>query len=422
MTNTSADRRQLWHPPPRPDWVRLLNEEGDCMDIRGVVPLDVDSLLESARQSTGLSDFGVDDWCEPFRVLVRSLEEEAALNLVGRLKIRSDLLLYLEARLRIEDTYKRHPEIEDEEIHKPLIVVGQGRSGTSFLLNVLAADPGNGAITHWEYIFPCPPPEKASYRTDPRIERAEKLIGQWNRITPTMPTVHEYGATVPAECDQMLGMTFVSPMWFSYFAQVPGYSAFIAGLDPIMRFRYHRRVLKLLQWKNPRRHWVLKSVPHLDYMPELLEVYPDACFIWPHRDPIRALASAVNTVGIAQWAHSDFPLKDTSFDAVLDPQTTSARLERAIDRLESGVVPKAQMFNVLYRDFVAEPMKTVESIYRYHGIPFTAEGRTGIAVYLHENPRESRPPHKVQKGSDDMVARDREIFRHYMEYFGVPEE
>ena len=392
------------------------------MDICGVVPLDADSLLNSAKQSTGLSDFGADDWYEPFKVLIHALEDEAALNLMGRLKARSDLLLYLEARLQIEDTYKRHPEIDDEQITKPLIVVGQGRSGTSFLLNVLSADPGNGAITHWEYMFPCPPPEKATYHSDPRIAKADKLIKQWNRITPNMTELHEYAATVPAECAQMLAITFNSAMWFAFFAQVPSYIAFVSKLDVDTNLRYHQRVLKLLQWKNPRSHWVLKSVPHLDVMPELLKVYPDACFIWPHRDPVRALASAIDTAGTAQWAHSDFPLKDASFDVVLDPRTTAARLELAIDRLEKGVVPKAQMFSILYRDLVNDTMGTIEKIYRFHDITFTDAGRHGIATYLRENPRESRPAHKVQKGSEDMIARDRKTFKRYMDYFGVAEE
>ena len=51
----------------------------------------------------GLSDFGSDDWYEPFRIFVRALEDESELTLIGRLMTRSDILMHLEARLRIED-------------------------------------------------------------------------------------------------------------------------------------------------------------------------------------------------------------------------------------------------------------------------------------------------------------------------------
>ena len=86
---SSVDVRLQWQPPERPEWVQRINDEGRHMDIRAVVPLDQESLLRSAMESTGLSDFGADDWREPFGVFIRALEEEAALNLLGRIRTRS---------------------------------------------------------------------------------------------------------------------------------------------------------------------------------------------------------------------------------------------------------------------------------------------------------------------------------------------
>ena len=113
----SADRRQLWQPPRCPEWVERINAEGDAMDIASVVPLDADSLIASAMRATALGEFGAPDWEEPFRVLTRALDEEAELSLLGRLMTRSDLLVFLQNRLRIEESYRLHPEIEDEQIH-----------------------------------------------------------------------------------------------------------------------------------------------------------------------------------------------------------------------------------------------------------------------------------------------------------------
>jgi hypothetical protein len=307
MTSADADRTLQWQPPRRPEWVRRINEEGECMDIRGVVPLDPDSLVNSARSATGLDEFGVDDWREPFERMVASMDTEAGLNLMGRLRTRSEILHLLEGRLRIEDTYRRHPEINDEVVAAPLIVVGQGRSGTSMLTNVLDAHPDNCAPKHWEMIFPCPPPEAATYLTDPRIERGHKLIDQWNRVTPTITSMHEFAGHVPMECCQLLGLAFRSPTWFDSLGQVPGYQVWLAGQDLRPALEYHRRTLKLLQWRNPRRHWVLKDPIHLDRMPQILQIYPDARFIWTHRDPVRALASTVSLLGTVQWGRTDHP-------------------------------------------------------------------------------------------------------------------
>ena len=417
-----SDRQAFWTPPPRPEWVERVNAEGRCMDLRSVVPLDEASLLRSATMSTGLSDFGIDDWREPFRILVKGMEEEAELNLVGRLRTRSELLQLLEARLQVEDWYRRHPEIDDEQIREPVIIVGQGRSGTSYLQNVLSANPDNGVIMAWEAMFPCPPPEAATYRSDPRIERCHRLIDQWNRVTPTLPSMHEFAGNVPMECCQVLALSFMAPSWFGSLGQTPGYDAYMAGVSPDAALRYHQRVLKLLQWRNPRRRWLLKDPIHLDRLEAILKVYPDARFVWPHRDPVRAMASVVNLIGTIQWGRSDRPFMGGSFEYVLNPEYAAARLDAVIDRLEAGTVPRGQFFNLLYTDLVAKPLETIDAMYRHLGLELSESGRAGMRRYVEENPREARPAHKVDPGNEAVRARERRAFRRYQQYFGIADE
>lgn len=422
IQNSNADHRLQWQAPARPEWVRRINEEGDCMDIGGVVPLDENSLLEAAMRNTGLSDFGADDWREPFRIYIKALEEEAQLNLMGRLRTRSDILILLEARLRIEDTYKRHPEIDEEQIVQPIIIVGQGRSGTSFLQNLLAANPENGTLMHWEMMFPCPPPEAATYRNDPRIAKADQLVDQWNRVTPTMASMHELAGHMPFEDSAMMAINFMAPTWMDCFGQVPSYDAYIFQQDTAAAFRYHQRVLKLLQWKNPRQHWVLKDPMHLDRMAALLKIYPDACFIWPHRDPVRSLASLVSIIGTIQWSRSDHPFNGGSLEYMTDPKLSAGRFNAIIDQLDSGAVPAGQIIHLLYQDLVGDSMSTVEAIYRHFGIALSEAGRRGMAQYLAHNPRTARPAHKFNIGSDEAVARARLAFKRYEERFGIPQE
>jgi Sulfotransferase family len=412
-----------WKPPDRPAWVQRINDEGAAMDIRGIVPLDEESLLRAAMDSTGLSDFGADDyWRDAFSVFVTSLEQDADLNLLGRIRTRSDILQLLEARLRVEDTYKRHPEIDDEQIVQPIIIIGQGRSGTSLLHNVLAADPENGVPRHWEQMFPVPPPETATYFTDPRIERADALLQQFNRVTPTMESMHEWGALVPMEDCVMLGMSFMSPSWMDALGQVASYDAWIFQQDMKPALRYEERVLKLLQWKNPRTRWVLKDPLHLDRLELLLGVWPDACFVWTHRDPVRALASLVSLIGTLQWGRTDHPFRGPSLEYMSNPELTAARFNAAADQLDTGVVPPKQMFNVLFTDLVADPVGTVAQMYAHFGIELTDEGRIALERYMQENPRDNRPPHRFSAGSDQAVARAREAFARYQRRFAVPSE
>lgn len=423
MNDEFAKRKKQWMPAPRPDWVTRINEEGSYMDIRSVVPLDENSLIAAAKANTGLDDFGDDDWHEPFQVLTRAFDEESDLNLVGRLLTRSDLLVYLQARLQIEDTYKRHPEIDDEQIVQPLYIVGQGRSGTTLLHNALSADPENGSTLRWEMMFPCPPPEKATYLTDPRIEKAQGLIGQLNRVVPELSAIHEFAATLPDEGLWLHCIAFRAPGWFPAFGgRVPSYLEYMQTQEAVLAYKYEKRILKLLQWKNPRKRWVMKSPIYLPHIPEIMQVYPDVGFIWPHRDPVKALSSAVNLLGTLMWSRSDRTFTGGEYEMLTNAEAGALMMAAPIQWLESGGLPREKLSNVLFKDLVADPIETIAGIYGFFDIEFSEQSRVAIARYLEEQQKKPRAKHKYDLGSDEQIAMERKVYAEYQEYFSVPNE
>jgi hypothetical protein len=419
---SGLDRRAVWSPPPRPEWVARINAEGAGMDLRHLVPLDADSLLRAAREATGLDDFGDDDWREPFHVLLRALEDEAQLTLMGRLMTRTDLLLFLQARLQVEQAYRDHPEIEDEEIVQPLFIVGQGRTGTTFLQGLLAADPENGTLRVWEVMFPCPPPEAATYETDPRVAIADHLVTQWNRVTPEIEAMHEFAGHVPTENIHLHCLSFRSPGWLNLLGQVPSYVGWTMTQDPAIAYRYEKRVLKLLQWRNPRERWILKSPVCLAQMPAILQVYPDAGFIWTHRDPVRAVASVVSLIGTLYWMRTDSPFVGDSLEMFTNADMAAGMMTLPIGWLEDGTVPRDRVHHVSYRDFVADPVASVEGIYRHFGIALTPHRRAVLQEYADAHARSSRPAHRYEFGSEELVAHERAAFKTYQDYFNVPDE
>ena len=130
----------------------------------------------------------------------------------------------------------------------------------------------------------------------------------------------------------------------------------------------------------------------------------------------------MDIVGTIHWGRSDFPLKDGSFDFISKPEVAAQRLNAPIDLIESGAVPKRRLYSLLYADLVADPLQTVAGLYQYFAIEFTPEGRAAIEKYLAENPRDVRPAHRFYVGNTDLVRREREFFKRYQEYFGVPDE
>jgi hypothetical protein len=329
MSETSPDRRSRWRPRPRPDWVRHLNEEGRVLDSKSVVPLDEESLLRCAIENTGLDDFGDDQWREPFRILLRSIEEEANLNLMGRIYTRSDLLIHLEGRLQITDWYKQHPETDEEQIREPVFVTGLPRSGTTIMQEILGADPGSRTVKMWEAKFPCPPPGPDDSRPDARIAKADAITTMQDRITPEWAAMHKVGGELPVECIEFMYSSFVSDAFSASF-QVPTYSEYVAKADQAYPYWWHKRVLKLLQSRWRPERWLLKGPTHIPFLPTLFEVYPDAKLVLMLRDPVKALASVVDVCGTLFWMRSDDPFSGDSYGHFLsvDPVVQNLRRSR----------------------------------------------------------------------------------------------
>ena len=420
---TTDARRLAWTPAARPDWVTRINQEGRYFDLDSVVPLDEASLLNAAREKTGLSDFGDhSDWYERFQVFIKSLREEADLNLMGRLMTRSDLVNILVARLEIEETYRQHPEIEDEEIVKPVMIVGQFRTGTSLLLNLLSLDQGNGSLRHWECMYPCPPPEKANYFSDPRIAKADHLVEQFNRVNPELIACHEFNALIPTEASHAMILNF-DGAWLVQMGSTPSHAASMQKRDTQPSLLYQKRLLKLLQWKNPNKHWILKSPDALMYMPELLKVYPDMNFIWTHRDPLKAADSITHFLCNYLWVRSDqTKVSGGIAERMLSAEFLSSALNPAIDWLETGVIPKERVCNISFYDLEKSPVAEVEKVYRQFGMVFADETRRIVSQYMADNPRSARPQPKYQPPEVGKASAERQALKRYQDYFNVRSE
>lgn len=409
----------LWTPPPHPEWLAAMNAEGSYLNLSAVVPLDEQSLIDHACRSTGLSDFGDDLWREPFSVYVKSLEKEAQLTLMGRLMARNDIILWLSTRLNVTETLKQHPEILNEKVTAPMVIVGLPRSGTSILFELLAQDPDVGVPLMWEALQPCPPPEAASYRSDPRIEQADKLFTQWSRVAPEFASMHEMRGDIPAECGLLMASTFISDHNASLH-HTHSYSAWLAQADYLPVYEYHKTLLKILQWKNPRKRWLLKAPEHQVHLDTLLQVYPDARIVQTHRDPIKCMASTTSLMGTLYYMRSDQPFNAEMIENIIMGEATARRLEHVINQREAGIVPKANIADSRYQDLMDEPMACIERIYAHFGMSLSEEANSKMLDYLASKPKGKFGKHRYE--IDEERAKDRGLFQRYQEFYGVPDE
>ncbi len=409
----------LWTPPPHPEWLSAMNREGSYFNLPAVVPLDEESLLQHARRATGVDDFGDELWREPFRVLIKSLEEEAQLTLMGRLMARSDIILWLSTRLKVTDTLKKNPQILEEKINAPMVIVGLPRSGTSILFELLSQDPNVGVPLMWEALQPCPPPAAATYTTDARIEQADKLFTQWNRVAPEFASMHEMRGTIPAECGLLMAGTFISDHIASLH-QTHSYSAWCIEADFLPVYEYHKTILQILQWHNPRQRWLLKAPEHQVHLDTLLQVYPDARIVQTHRDPIKCMASSTSLMGTLYYMRSDQPFNAQLFDNIIMGDATAQRLEQVIEQRKKGVVPAANIVDSRYQDLMDDPMACIGTIYSHFGIVLSEIVKARMQGYLADKPKGKFGQHSYEV--DKYKARDRPLFKRYQALYDIPDE
>jgi hypothetical protein len=397
--------------------VRALNASCDPRWIS----LDPDELLAEAQRSTGLSDFGGDGFQQGLRVFLRAALDEAQLHFLGRALTRGDVLNLLENRLLLADWRKRHPEIEAVPIEKPLFIMGLPRTGTSILHELLALDPAHRVPLHWEVRYPCPPPETASFATDPRIERAHREVRLWSEIVPEYDSMHELGGALPVECIFLTQHEFLSEQ-LAGTHQVPSYAAFLAGADQRPAYAFHKRMLQHLSWRCARERWVLKAPSHLTALDALISVYPDARIVWTHRDPLQVMGSVASILFATAWVRSDA----VDGDKVLswfDGATCAGLLDAATKLRDSGIVPAANSVDLLYGDLVRDPVAALRGVYARFELPFTPAHEARIRSYLASKPKDKHGAHRYSfetTGSDR--ERERARFAAYQRRFGVPSE
>jgi len=395
--------------------VRLANAIGTALRRAGLplFRLDPDVLLETAARRTGLADFGDDCFREPLRRLIESLESEARLTPLGRYAARADLLRLLENRLRMRDEMRRHPEMCEAEIRAPLFILGLPRTGTSILHELLAQDPDNRVPMSWEVMYPWPPPESATYDTDPRIEQTDRHLNGIDRLIPSFKSIHPMGARLPQECVALTAHDFATMVYHTTH-NVPSYQRWLEQADLVPVYRSHRRQLQYLQWRCPARRWVLKSPGHLWALDALLQVYPDARIVQTHRDPLEVLASLVSLIRVLRRIATDHvdPLEIGRDWAV----RLAAGLNKTMAVRAGGALRPEQVFDLDFRSFVGNEIASIRRIYSHFGMELSDEAEARMRRFLADNPRDKHGTHRYaleQFGLDPATERTR--FAEYIE-------
>lgn len=350
--------------------------------------MGVEGILSRASALTGgLTDFGEDTgFRERLGVVLQSLTEDEGLTRGGRITIIDHAIRVMANRLRIEDLVKRHPEILDIKIEKPLIIAGLPRSGTTHLVNWLARDERLRSLTLWESeepvpSDPLPPPGQA----DPRALRSAAFWGHFESMLPHMTAMHGMEASSIHEDNELLYMDLNCYSW-EFQTRIPRWIDHYFAHDRTQSYLYEKKVLQVLTWFRGPNRWILKSPQHMENLGPLKAAFPDATLVISHRDPVAVLRSLTTMLGYGDRIRRD----------PTDPQGLAKHWIARIERLLRACIDQRdlwgpdQSIDILFHEYMADQEGTMRRVYDLADLPLTPDAERALLGYLDENPRHAQ--------------------------------
>ena len=375
--------------------------------------ITADALLEEVAAEVGLDDFGHPSYRDGLDVFLDAVQSEAMISAIGAAAVDSQTRQALRNRLRVTDWVKQHPDVAAAPVRAPLFILGQPRTGTTAMSHLLSADPANRSLLMWEAAESVPPPRAETYWDDPRFVAARNAPNMLHALNPEFKAIHYDPPEAAVECAVPLSQHFASISLTTQY-NMPSYDDWILSTDLTHAYAWHKQVLQVLQSEAPGR-WQLKSPVHCYGMDALSATYPDARFIWTHRDPVEVIASVTSLVRSLTSTFTD--ADHTSYIGEHWPWLVGQLIERLMAyRDRAG---EDAFCDLAYRDIVRDPVDAARQVYERFGMELTAEAEAGMREW-HEN----RPQHQFGKHTyslDDFGLRAddiRERFSAYYDRFG----
>jgi len=379
--------------------------------------LSAAGLVDEAIAESGLDDFGGDSFLEGLERLVEALVAEGQLNEVGEQIFGFRLRSALVNRLRVEETYRAHPEISNETVGGPIVILGLPRTGTTATSQLVALDPAVRSLRLWESTNPIPPPETATEDSDPRIAETEAGLQMMYETFPKMKSLHFETATGPTECLDLLTMEFRTAH-YDGMAHVPSYTEWVVDCDMTGAYRYHKRMLELLQWHCPPNLWHLKTPIHMFSLGALADAYPDVKFLWTHRDPTEVLPSVCSLISYTRSWVSD---RDES--ALIGEQQVelwAQALGRAVTYRDQ--VGDERFADISFADVQSDPVSALGRAYEKLGLELSADAERRMGEWRVANPPGAHGAHQVSLSEFGLSAPAvRERFGFYLDRFSLRE-
>ncbi|WP_315760697.1 sulfotransferase [Sphingomonas sp. Y38-1Y] len=349
--------------------------------------LNCDALIGKASAKAGAApDEDRVGWRDRLAILCEDLEAHAGLSDLGRTIAHGQLVSALTARFRAHALWRRHPEIADLPITRPIIIVGQMRSGSTRMQRLLACDPRLTFTRFFESWNPVP----GSGIVDTRRLKGWTGLKLAHLLNPAFGTIHPTASDAP---DEEIGLHSLSIFGSAFEAQwrVPTYTAAIEEGDAVAVYREFRHLLQTLAWLRggaETRPWVLKVPQFTQDLPAILRVFPDARLIRLRRDLGDVVASSASLVCNQMQVQS----RDVDPDWVAREWARKVQLrhDRSEAAFEATTAPRVE---VGYDELSGDWTREMRRVYRMLDMPLPADVLDRMQRYLETSDPSRRKRH-----------------------------
>lgn len=327
--------------------------------------------------------------------LARALHEDAALSFAGRMAAHSDCLRMARQHLAIEQALLDEPAIRDVALPAPIFLVGWMRTGTTFVHRLLARDPETRTMPYWESMYPVLPRGR-----DDRAERLARVLGQLEGISPSYQAIHPMSAHDPEECVALFTNVFRT-LQYEVQYRVPGYVEWLLSEDPRVAYGQYRLQLQLVQHHRPHgARFALKDPTHSVFLDTILALFPDARFVFTHRDPVTTLSSLASLYAYTRAIFSDDVEPRTLGPALLAGHLPTS-LERAL-AIADGL-PPGRVAHVRHADVRRDPVGTMARAYADLELTLGDAARERMHAMVAEEERAPRSVHVHEPSAFGLV-------------------
>ena len=285
------------------------------------------------------------------------------------------------------------PDYKNQPIEKPLFILGNLRSGSTFLHRLLSRDSETfTSLTTWDiYLTPSVTQKKITQffaRIDNKLGgHLHRALHAFDRATLGKIKIHPISFFQPEEDENIhlhIWDGFFVTFLFPFMDEFPNYLHFDEALLPEHKRRimsFYKSMIQRHMYATGKKYYVAKNPAFSAKIETVAEFFPEARIIYLARNPLDMLPSTVSWINYARRQFTDPKETWLYRDEIVD--MTQHWYSHPLNYLDAHPSPRNLILN--YDDLIQRPEAVLRAFYEQFGYP----DKPGLEIIVDEAVKET---------------------------------